>query len=273
MRLTPRLSIPATKSGSATVSITGGACISIAFRFAPREAMRAHGRALLRSLAVAAAVLLVNVSSAESADDANVEEQRTATLNYWESLRKLSLQLTAEMKQLKESSDAKLETEDPVADLTQRAEWLGTMTDRYIKMVAKLPMKGVDDRLLEFEKQDIDLAIRNKHQYGELAVRLQKLAAWKAQSNGLTDPDWMTLLYGFFKVLEGEPSAGLGRALKQSDAADDQGKRLISEYLVALEKMNELLKEADAASVEELSVRAALTKRFGVEFPALDPDD
>jgi hypothetical protein len=197
-----------------------------------------------------------------------------ATKRYWDELKELNKTIDQEFTEIaKQIETPDGEAVDPVVGLLKASDTLAQIMSRHIKRLDRLKLKGVDDRVLEFVNADARLGIQTKEFASEAASRLDAIAKWRNKSNSIPDSLWNDLLYTFTKALEFQPSAGPERIMKEADALDEEGKQLVSQYLECIEKGNELLRQTEDEAVKELELRQYLTKKFGIEFPALNPDD
>jgi|GEM_PF-4923245 len=194
--------------------------------------------------------------------------QRRATLDYWNGLYELNLQLNQHASELGASVEKEGQNGSTLAELLPKlANDFGALDDAYAKSVMQMTVMNVDERLVKETADDLrsgNEVVKHLNGMAEAAVAY---ANWNQRKS---NPDGTKILsdivYSFLGGLAGRPLAGYDKLNAEKASVDAEGQQILGAYLVQAQALNGIIEQERADDIKELELRAYLAKKYGVEF-------
>lgn len=201
--------------------------------------------------------------------------QKRATLDYWNGLYELNLQLNQRASEIVTSLGKGGQDGSSSADfLPTFAKAFTDLDDAYTKSVTQLPVMNVDERLIKETIEDLssgDELIKHLNAMTDAAI---SYANWNHRKE---HPDggkiFSDLVYSCISGFEGRPFAGYDKITNEEASLDAEGQQILGVYLQHAQAFNNLLEQARADDVKELALRAYLAKKYGTEFKPMPKPD
>ena len=223
---------------------------------------------ILILLAGCCSLILTSCQSPQSGQETPSYAQKRATLDYWNGLYDLNLQLIQRGAEIfktvgKDDQDGSVMG----ARLPTIAKEFTDLDDAYTKSVTQLPVMNVDERLIADTAEDLksnDELIQHLNAMADAAI---SYADWNQRKNhpGGTKI-FSDLVFSYINGLEGRPFAGYDKIRAEQDSLDSEGQQILGLYLQHAQALNALIEQGRLDDVKELELRAYLAKKYGVEF-------
>ncbi len=194
--------------------------------------------------------------------------QMRATIDYWNGLFELNLQLNQRASELGASVEKDGQNGSALAEILPKlAEDFSALDDAYAASIMKMSVLNVDERLVK-ETAD-DLRSGNelvKHLKG-MADAAVAYANWNQRKNNPEGAKiFSDIVYSFLGGLTGRPLAGYDKLNAEKASVDSEGQQILGAYLVHAQALNSIIEQERADDIKELELRAYLAKKYGVEF-------
>ncbi len=201
--------------------------------------------------------------------------QKRATLDYWNGLYDLNLQLNQHASEIATSLGKGGQDGSTLAELLPKlANDFSALDDAYAKSVMQMSVMNVDERLVKETADDLrtgDEVVKHLNGMADAAV---VYANWNQRK---INPDgakiFSDIVYSFLGGLTGRPLAGYDKLNAEKVSVDSEGQQILGAYLVHAQALNSIIEQERADDIKELELRAYLAKKYGTEFKPMPKPD
>ena len=232
-------------------------------------------KSLLTSIVVALTVTITQTSCRRNDTSAAASSQqpndvnRSATVAYWKSQIEIDTRFNEEMKQLLAAFEKGQKNQpNPVVALTKAGAQISKLIERYNTTVGELPVRNVEQRLLDETSRDMRAGVSFVQHLNAMAEAADAYVEWSERKKSPSTESFLgDLLDSFIMGLQGQPFAGYNKMKNDATALDTEGQRIAGIYMSHVEALSQIVQENADDKVKEMELRAFLAKKYDVEFP------
>lgn len=233
-----------------------------------RASRRIPSQWILILLAGLWSLILTSCQSPQTGQETPSYAQKQATLDYWNELYSLRLQLNQSATGLGASLEKDSQNGGTITELLPKfAKDFEALVDAYDQSVTQLPVMNVDERLIKETADDLrsdDEEVKNLNAMADAGVAY---ADWSQRKNHPGGGKLFSeMVDSYIRGLEGRPFAGYDKVRAERASLDAEGQQIIEAYLEHAQAFNSLIEQSRADDVKELELRAYLAKKYGAEF-------
>jgi len=197
------------------------------------------------------------------------EVETQATIAYWKSLIETDTKFVAIMKEWQTNIAKEQErATNAVAYLYTLSDSLGKNIKKYNNSVGDLPVKDVDQRLLDEVGQDMRQSVEIAQHLKGMAEAADTYQTWSQRvQNPSGAAVFNDLMDSFVMGMEGRPFAGYDKMKKDAAQLDSEGQQIAGTYMSHAQALNTLIQNGDNDKIKEMELRRYLAQKYNAEFP------